>query len=145
MSSVTYRNRSFVFLVALVSTALAGCGPSGPPLAQVSGTVTRGGEPLEHVTVHFMPEAGRPSRGLTDAGGRYTAEYSSDRTGVVLGRHRVFITYEPKDIQLRMDMEMGKYQPPPDMIAMLQKYGNPETTPLSFDIEGSQTIDLQLD
>lgn len=145
MARLQCNNWTSVCVVGVSLAAITGCVPSGPSLVQVSGTVTHDGQPLEHITVHFVPESGRPSWGNTDAQGRYTAEYSADRKGVVVGRHRVFVVFAPKDPQVKMDMEMGKYRPPTEIGEVVRKYGNVETSPLSFDIQETQAIDLNLD
>jgi hypothetical protein len=57
------------------------------PTASVSGTVTINGKPVQGVEVQFVPEAKiRPSIGMTDANGRYRAEFLSSQSGVALGR-----------------------------------------------------------
>jgi len=79
--------------VALVF--VAGCG--GGELAQVSGTVTLDGQPLEGAQVSFWPldgegEKDRPSAGVTDSNGQYRLMYTAEESGVLIGRHRVEIS-----------------------------------------------------
>ncbi len=70
-----------------------GCGRDDrPPLGRVQGVVTLDGEPLEGALVVFEPiEPARPSRGVTDAAGRYTLVYLRDIEGAVIGEHEVKI------------------------------------------------------
>lgn len=68
-----------------------------PPLAEVTGTVTLNGQPLENATVKFIPvvEKGThiaPSQALTNAKGYYRLFYVRDVPGAAVGEHRVEIT-----------------------------------------------------
>ena len=77
----------------MLAVAIAGCGgPTGPKPAPVTGTVTRGGEPLSGADVMFMPQDGAPSSGKTDASGRFELLYNDGRPGAVVGKHRVVIS-----------------------------------------------------
>lgn len=80
--------------LTLMVMATVGCGPGGPPLANVTGTVTLDGKPVPNALVTFnsMAENGSPSFGKTDKQGRYALEFSTDRKGALLGQHEVEIT-----------------------------------------------------
>jgi hypothetical protein len=70
---------------------MIGCGPDN--VGQVSGTVTLDGQPLEGAFVEFQPVAGNtPSRGITDAAGEYTLQYTRDIEGAELGEHTIRIS-----------------------------------------------------
>ncbi len=72
---------------------LCGCGSSGPPLADVEGTVTLNGKPLEGALLEFQPQGmGSPSYGSTDAQGHYELLYTQEKTGAMIGSHLVRIT-----------------------------------------------------
>lgn len=80
-------------LVVLALALLAGCGPSGPTMVPVTGTVTLDGAPVAGVGVMFAPAtAGRPAQGTTDATGKFqlTTEKSGD--GVLEGEYEVTVT-----------------------------------------------------
>lgn len=80
-------------LIGVIAAGLAGCGgASGPPLANVAGTVTRDGQPVADADVMFMPEHGVPSSGKTDSAGHFTLKFNDGRPGAVPGKHRVLIT-----------------------------------------------------
>ena len=67
-----------------------GCGGSNTPeLGQVSGVVTKAGQPVANAWVEFRPETGRPSVARTDADGRYTLSYIGDTMGAVCGNHLI--------------------------------------------------------
>lgn len=74
--------------------ATGGCGSGGPPLAEVTGTVTLDGKPVPNAVVIFNPVAagGSTSLGKTDAQGNYRLEFSQDKTGAMIGEHNVEIT-----------------------------------------------------
>jgi len=137
--------RARLALVVLSALALTGCGSRGPKIVEVSGTVTRGGQPIKDLTIHFVPEQGRPSWGFTDPEGRYTLHYNRDRDGAVAGKHRVFVKYEPHDPEIQYAIFQGRFNYPPEIKAIEDKYGTPEASPLSFDLQESQEIDLKLD
>jgi hypothetical protein len=72
--------------VALLIANVTGCGDT-IPTASVTGTITINGKPVQGVEVQFVPEAKiRPSIGMTDANGRYKAEFLSTQSGVALGK-----------------------------------------------------------
>src|SRR5437588_12261353 len=93
---MAWRSTSCCLLFLLCSLGFVpGCGPSGPQIMRVSGTVTRGGKPVEKLVVNFWPDHGRPSWGLTDREGRYTLHYDRDRDGAVPGLHKVWVQNKP--------------------------------------------------
>ncbi len=75
-----------MFSLTMVLSAIVGCGGSGIETAGVSGTITVNGKPVEGIEVMFTPDAKlRPSIGMTDAQGRYKAEFVASQSGVPLG------------------------------------------------------------
>jgi hypothetical protein len=75
---------------------LAGCS-SGSSVTEVEGTVTLNGKPLDNVRVEFLPDpeaktSGPRSTGVTDAGGRFKLTCENERSGAVVGTHRVTLT-----------------------------------------------------
>lgn len=77
---------SFVFIVGC-----AGSGEPLPELAEVTGTVTLDGKPLENISVIFQPEMAdqASSRGTTNAEGKFSLMYNQDVSGAVPGKHKV--------------------------------------------------------
>ena len=71
--------------------ALTGCGPSGPDISSVTGTVTMDGKPLPNASVVFQPEKGRPSGALTNENGEFELNFSGGRKGAQPGRYIVAI------------------------------------------------------
>lgn len=133
-------------LASLSIAALAGCGGGGPKIVKISGTVTRGGSPVKDLTLNFIPEAGRPSWATTGPDGRYTLHYSRGRDGACVGKHKVWVTYDPPPADPAAEQARfeGRFDMPPDIKAILQKYGK-DSSPLEFDIQETREIDLKLD
>lgn len=83
---------------------------------------------------------------MTDAQGKYTLEYAPNQPGAVIGSHRVYVSFVPPSVEVEMAIYEGRHQYPPEIRAVLEKYGNPQTTPLRVEVtKGNQTIDLKLD
>lgn len=86
-----------------MAVSLAGCG--GREFAQVEGTVTMNGKPVEGIEVLFLPDPekgnkGNTSMGFTGKDGRYQLHNDRDgKDGTVLGVHRVLLidSYANKD------------------------------------------------
>lgn len=124
-------------LVLLTTAVLAGCGPGGPALGTVEGTVTLDGAPLPEAEVTFSPEEGRSSVGITDQNGRYDLDYASERKGALVGTHSVTVRTE-KTTQ----KDDGTDEVTPEKIPA--KYN--AQTELEYEVKsGSNTIDLELD
>ena len=147
MCSIHFVNRFFgACLAGLLMLALAGCGSSGPKIVSISGTVTRGGNPVKDLTINFVPEGGRPSWATTAADGSYTLHYTRDQDGACVGKHKVWVVYDPPPADPAAEMARmdGHFDMPPDIKAIVTKYSE-GSSPLEFDIQESQTIDLKLD
>ena len=149
MQSISKRNSCVAtVLLAMITVAVLGCGQEGPKVVKVSGRVTRGGRPVKDLKVTFMPETGRPSWGYTDPDGRYTLHYTRDQDGACVGKHKVFVLYDPRPSDPDEEEEWALRGTPmsPDMKAVEDKYGSEETTPLEFDIQDDRDdLDLKLD
>jgi hypothetical protein len=90
--------KSFGSIVLLA--LFAGCGPSGPELAPVSGRVMLNGRPLENADVVFQPAGSkRPSYGQTDAEGRYQLAFKRGEAGALVGDHTVLISVSPEIVR----------------------------------------------
>jgi hypothetical protein len=95
------------FAYFLSNQVLTGHG-NFPPLGQVSGKVTMGGQPLANASIRFAPKdpiygegqngkhlAASVSFGFTDDNGYYSLLYVTDVKGAYVGQHKV--TIEAKD------------------------------------------------
>jgi hypothetical protein len=132
--------------LALLLTAAAGCGGEHK-VAPVSGRVTLDGQPLAGAHVGFQPiaaqgevYAGGGSYAFTDADGRYTLRMvESDRSGAVVGKHRVEIVVRNQDVD---DLADRRTKAPKATIPA--KYNRDST--LTFDVPsgGTDKADFEL-
>lgn len=123
---------------AALCILVAGCGPGGPPTADVTGTVTHNGEPVTDATVTLYPASGRPATGITDASGKFTI-------ATVAGNHKVaiipFTEVDPEavagdpDAVDSGDGGLGAESTPPPFPA---KYQDPETSGFTADVQMGQ-------
>lgn len=135
-----------VLALAFLSLCAPGCGSSGPRIVKVTGTVTRGGKPVEKLVLNFEPEHGRPSWGVTDKDGRYTLNYEPGRDGAITGTHKIWVEIRPASPKEEADLRNGVLKLHSEIKNILKKYGNFETTPLKVEVnETNRVIDLQLD
>lgn len=65
----------------------------------MSGAVTYNGQPIEGVSVAFVPASGRPAAGITDASGHFTLSTFGTGDGAVLGSHKVALADKVDDAQ----------------------------------------------
>jgi hypothetical protein len=126
--------------------ALVGCGSEA--IGTVSGTVTRAGKPVPDLAVVFVPEQGRPSRGLTDGDGRYELLYMPGQPGARVGKHRVTVQLRlvsPKD-EKPLRERIARMRNDDALQKSLEKYGDESRRPFEFDVApGAQVIDIKLD
>ena len=75
-------------VVAFAFATASGCGPTGPERAEVSGTVTFNGQPVEQGAISFFPTPGviGPEAGAEIKDGKY---FIPRKTGPVVGKNRV--------------------------------------------------------
>ena len=97
---------------AAALTAAVGCNSRTagyPPLGEVSGQVTSGGQPVPSVVVMFQPVApGRASTGTTDASGRYTLQYTEVARGAMVGEHVVSLSEDVDDTDPKATLRSRK-------------------------------------
>lgn len=98
-----------IALLLLVAVVLSGC-KSEPEFAQVSGTITKNGEPMNLVEVRFVPVDGALNRyngfGITDDEGNYTiAIPGRDDKVCCVGKCKVTLREGPMPDELRANLE----------------------------------------
>ena len=78
-------------MVSAMAGLSGGCG-GGPPQAQVNGTVTLDGKPLDTGVIHFYPQsdAGGPSASADVKDGRYQLQTGIGPMKVVVNANKVF-------------------------------------------------------
>jgi hypothetical protein len=128
--------------LASLLIACLGCGgETGPELSEVSGLVTLDGQPLPKVSLQFTPETpgGSPSYGVTDSEGSYELQFSAERSGAMIGKHRVeILPVEPETD------DSGKPVEGSIIVKIPARYS--QAGSLTADVQaGSNTIDFALD
>jgi len=134
----------FVLLLAL-AFLVPGCGPSGPKMYPVSGTVNYQGKPLPLGTLMFVPKQGTPSKpSLIDGSGHYSLQ-------AVAGEHRIQVVAVPEREGGRPDptVEGGiDYTGVPEVESLIpEKYNRFDTSGITVTVkpDGPNTIDINLD
>ena len=123
--------------ILMMVFVLAGCGggDSGPELADVTGKVTLGGQPLANATVTFIPSGGdgTTASGTTGAEGDYELDYSLSKKGCQPGSYTVRITtaVEDDDGNLSEEKVPAKYNAETELKAEVKS--------------GSNTVDFALE
>jgi hypothetical protein len=121
-------------------TMIAGCsgGKSQVKLHRISGTLNRQGQPVPNFIVHFVPEKGGPSTGVSGPDGQFVLNYQQGRPGAVPGQHKVWVEYHPKTPAEEMELREGKTALPAELKDALQKYGAANTSNLKVQIDGDK-------
>jgi len=78
-----------VFFLAL---GCSGAPDDKPVVHPVTGSVTLDGMPLPNAIVHFSPDKGTPSAGITDAAGKFELQEKTGMKGAVVANHAVSIS-----------------------------------------------------
>ncbi len=122
-----------VFLTSLSAGTLllaCGCKPKAPyELAQIAGTVTYQGKPLdERFHIQFVPSDGtRPSMGKLDENGHYEAVHTLAQKGVKPG---------PCTIEIHWNANPNVTPVPDEYKELIAKYGFTGSEKLSVEIVG---------
>lgn len=116
-------------------------------MAEVEGTLTLEGQPLDGIQVEFLPEDGPRSIGKTDAQGHFTL-MSDDgkRKGAAVGGHRVVL----KDVGILGGKFMGRAGEEVDMTGgkkslLPQIYTSIQSSTLKAQVESGKKNDIKLD
>ena len=163
----TCRQRLGVAMLSCGLLLFAGCGPSGPKLVPVKGTVFLDGQPLAYKSLLFLPEdgtAGNGAGGYTNGKGEYALiavifGATSDRQGCPPGRYRVVIS-EPTipiteadfghlNVQAEGDepaVAIGPQSAPANSNRQIPvAYTSEQTTPLVLEVpESGGVLDVKL-
>lgn len=136
------RNTRWLFALPLVlgSLAVSGCA-DGPRIVKVSGTATRGGQPVPSLLLNFQPEKGRPSWAITDAQGRFTLEYDKDNKGAIVGTHVVAASYRAATADEEMSGKKDKIY-----YEIEKKYNDMQNSPMKIEITRAvDNLELKFD
>jgi hypothetical protein len=157
-----------IILTACLLTG-SGCGGSKEKTVAVSGKVTHKGQPVVGIVVSFVPQAATEtgaSTGETDDQGAYELRVAKTGSkGAVVGTHKVWVSLpreEPKPVDEEERIKKSKQRKanplptkkatgnatanqPAEVTEILNKYGNPEKSPLSVEVKSGEPIDIKLD
>lgn len=129
--------------IMLLATVALGCGRRGME-STVSGTVTVAGEPVPAgLEVEFLPQTpgASPSRGITDASGRYVLWFNAYVAGAMPGDHLVSVTIPRVS---NPDGTPGGVAPGFEQIRIPAAYSGP-TSPLRQAVQpGRNVIDIDI-
>ena len=135
------------FLIGCSAAMLCwcGCGPKGPDVVKVRGTITKGGRPVSHMVVQFYPEKGRPSAARTDDSGYYELEFSEEiPKGALPGKHRVSLQVVQERIDTPINLKDPKYHS--DIKDILLNFGDWKNTKLQVEVTHDEPVmDLELE
>lgn len=141
MPSLNRVSSWWISSMVVICFALCSCFGGGikpVKVHRVSGIVTVKEVPAPGIVVHFVPNPGRPSIGVTDAKGQFEMQYQSDRAGVLPGEHKVWVEYKPSSPAEEMKIRAGNSPLSAEIQEALKKYGNPETTPYRITVDKDQ-------
>ena len=145
----SYPARYVACSLLLLLVTLPACGPRGPHMVPVSGTVTMDGKPVAEAAVMFIPQfPGRPGVGRTDAAGKFQLTTVKANDGVLAGKYKVTVTLQ-KVTGFVADKDGLSGGVAPEGIReewiVPQRYSNPETSGLTAEVrEGMQPVTLAL-
>ena len=159
------RTKAYPIALATLTLGMAvGCENSDRlSRAEVTGTVTLDGKPINTATIIFRPSSGRAGRGIVENGQIVTTATYDLNDGIVLGSHKLAIQPIVADIKpapSRMDDDPGTETPskPPSVsrtelpakpttsVHIPAKYRHPDRSGLSAEIvagENQLVLELQ--
>jgi hypothetical protein len=128
---------------------LAGCGPSGPAMVKVTGTVTLDGMPVEGANVMFVPAStGKPAQGKTDAAGKFTlnTDPAKPDDGAQEGEYNVAVSgVRTTGVQVNPDGTSGDASQISQVWFVPKQYANPASSGLRQTVtKGMQPVELKL-
>jgi hypothetical protein len=119
----------------VVAAALAGCGPQGPQMADVKGTVTLDGTAVDGAIVAFQPSAGTPATATTDAAGAF-------KLRTIVGNNDVTVIKSEIVGTPNKNVVAG---PVETKLLLPSKYSVPQASGLNYDVQrGMQPVSIQL-
>jgi hypothetical protein len=130
----------------MAAFGFGGCGPGGPEIVEIEGTVTHNGKPVPNLRIYFAPTDGRPSWGISDAEGKFVLDYDYDYDGAKVGTHKVWVIDEGANVDPTLAMS-GAPRPKrdPAMAEILEKYGK-DKSQLTVEVKKrDKSFQLKLD
>lgn len=140
------------FFAGLALVVIAGCGPAGPAVQPVSGTLTIGGAPAKNVQIVFHPvdAGGLLASGQVDPSGVYTLRSgNTGAKGALVGKYKVVLSsFEDESMEAataRYTSGAGKPSAPAKP-AFPKEYLAAATSPKEVEVKpGPNTIDIAVE
>ncbi|WP_425615072.1 hypothetical protein NA78x_004961 [Anatilimnocola sp. NA78] len=146
-------NRFILSLLVITLLLVSGCGPRGPVVVPVTGTVTLDGTPVEGASVMFMPVAAGaapaggtlPAVGKTDKDGKFELE-TDGKKGAVEGDYAVVVSkITMEGIKVNEDGTSGEAGTMRTTYHLPVKYGKKESSGFQQAVKkGMPAVDLKL-
>lgn len=115
--------------IVMVAISASGCGPRGPEIVPIEGTVTHNGQPVPNLRIYFMPAGGRPSWAISDANGYFALDYDPEHRGAKVGMHQVWVVDESSNIDPTAAMSgVPRPKRSPMVAEIVEKYGQGKST-----------------
>lgn len=124
----------------MASLWLTGCSGGAPAvkLYQVSGLIEYQGKAVPNIIVHFVPDKGAASVGVSGTDGKFKLQYPQNRSGALPGRHKVWVEYRPKDPAEEVAVREGKGPLSPELAEAIKKYGSLQESPLTVRLKADK-------
>jgi hypothetical protein len=137
------------WLASTLLVLIVGCGPTGPVVIPVTGTVTLDGAPVVKASVMFQPVAGgNPAIGETDAEGKFSlvTQLEKPREGAIEGEHIVTVSgARPVGTQAAADGTSIDAKPPQIEWFVPMRYAKGDTSGLRQTVvKGMTPVELKL-
>jgi hypothetical protein len=141
------QSRHHFRLAPVLGIALLAAGCGGPRLVEVTGTATRLSKPVPDLVIHFVPENGLRSVGVTDREGNFKMLSLTGQPGVRIGAHKVWVELRPAGAKDDAEQQerLARQQSDPELVEVLRKYGNVATTPIVVEVKNKGVVNIQLD
>lgn len=144
-------------------TLTLGCGPGGPATVPVSGTITKGGQPLPNVSITLIDNAkpDQTASGMSDSSGKFELTYGTiGKKGAVVGKYKVVLSGGSAAPTANTSGTTGSYggggggkpgvgggSPMPVIETPYDKiWASPETSPLEVEVKsGMGPLEIKVD
>ena len=144
-SDVFYKSILTLGLCMTILVAV-GCRGGNSDVAEVTGTLTIDGLPVEKALVTFYPTKGRASAAYTNADGVYELIYTVKQNGALIGEHKVTVK---TSVRKEMNYSTGEVESEEGVAArkemLPKKYRDRNASELTATVkQGDNTIDFAL-
>jgi hypothetical protein len=117
---------------------LFGCGPQGPRMADVKGTVTLDGKAVDGAIVAFQPDQGTPATATTDMAGAF-------KLRTIVGNNTVTVIKSEIVDEVAAKKKNVVAGPVSTKLLLPSKYSVPQASGLNYDVQrGMQPVKIEL-